>query len=230
MVARRSKMQRYCTPCSEKRAALRAGGAPKQVSEPSPTIQRGLAISRQVARRSLWEPAPFNSDTGWTVSFKVPFTQAASKNHVWSLGKGSGHVFKRAQTRTFEDLLIAKTREACRDVTVHQNKIWIEIFVQKPHHRGDAINVVDVVCDGLKKGLGVDDRWFCLRGVDWEIAKENPQIFVTVRQSQEFDAQACSHCGRILSLDHFKKKRTARLGVDRVCGGCRGVRQPAGVE
>lgn len=180
-----------------------------------------MIVSKQTARSSLTESAPFLPDDGWMCAFKVPFTMAASKNHTWSLSKGGGHVFKRQQSRRFQDLVAVKAKEATRQFKVFQNKLWIDLFVQKPNNKCDAINVIDVVCDGLKIGLGIDDRWFCIKQVDWEIAKNDPQIFVRVYQKDAFDVNACSHCGRVLTLDNFKKKKTTTLGVDRVCRECR---------
>jgi Holliday junction resolvase RusA-like endonuclease len=220
LLSRRTVMQRYCLSCSETLSQKRIGARlPKKAK--SDVILRGIEISKSVVRKAITQHRPFNADDGWIFSFKIPFSQAASKNHVWSLAGGGGHVFKRQQSRSFQNAIAHIIRQGTRDFHVYQNKIWIEFFVQKPHHKGDAINVVDVICDGIKVGLGIDDRWFCLRQVDWEIAKHDPQIFVTICQNQEFDAQACSHCGRILSLDNFRQKKTARLGVDRVCRECR---------
>lgn len=231
----RGGAQKYCVPCSEARHQSRAGVREAVERNASSRLLRGKGISKLVSRRSLvWEPPPVYHE--WLVRFKIPFSQAASKNHVWSLAAGGGHVFKRKQSRSFQDLVAYTVQAVTKGVTVYQNKIWVDLFVQKPHHKGDAINVIDVVCDGLKVGLGVDDRWFCLGSVDWEITKNDPQIFVTVSQRDNFDAQACSHCGRILPFESFGKKRTTKNGIDRVCLDCRApskskiVVKPAGVE
>lgn len=214
-------MQKYCIACSEEVALQRNGGSKViQARRRSDRILRGIEISKKSVRTSITGYQPFIPDDGWMVSFTVPFQQAASKNHVWSLGGGGGHVFKRTESRTFQKLVSDKVHEGTRDVQIYQNKIWIDLFVQKPHHRGDAINVVDVICDGLKEGLKVDDRWFCLRQVDWEIAKHDPKIFISVYQNQPHDVVACSHCGRLLRLENFTKKRNQPLGVDRVCKDC----------
>jgi len=184
-------------------------------------IERGSAISRETARKSLSGGELFLSDDGWMAAFKIPFSFALSKNHVWSMAKGGGHVFKREQARKYQDFIAIKVKECTRGLVIHQNKIWIDLFVQKPNHKGDAINVVDSICDGLKVGLGIDDRWFCIRQLDWEIAKDDPQIFVKIFQRDCFDAIACSHCGRVLGLDHFNKKKNTKFGVDRACRDCR---------
>jgi len=215
----RGGAQKYCVTCSEARHVSRSGQREAAERAASAVIERGKAISAKVSRKSLvWSPPPVFHE--WQVKFKIPFDRASSKNHVWSLAAGGGHVFKGKQSRAFQDLVAHKIKIATAGLPVVQNKVWIELFVQKPHHMGDAINVVDVICDGLKVGLGVDDRWFCLEGVDWEITKNNPQIFVTVSQRDNFDAQACSHCGRILPFESFRKKKTTKSGFDRVCLQC----------
>jgi hypothetical protein len=219
---KRGAMQKYCVPCSESQHRDR-GRRNTAVARPkikSALIKSGIQVSAETARESLSGGELFLADDGWMCGFKVPFTIAASKNHVWSMAGNGGHVFKRQQSRQFQDVVAHKVKAACRGLTVFQNKIWIDLFVQKPHNKADAINVVDLVCDGIKVGLGIDDRWFCIRQLDWEIAKTDPQIFIKIFQRDTFDAIACSHCGRILGLENFRKKKGTKLGTDRVCKEC----------
>jgi Holliday junction resolvase RusA-like endonuclease len=190
-------------------------------------VERGASLSKEVVRKSLSGGELFLADDGWMAAFKIPFSFALSKNHVWSMARGGGHVFKREQARKYQDFIALKAKECTRGLTIYRNKIWIDLFVQKPNHKGDAINIVDSVCDGLKVGLGIDDRWFCIRQLDWEIAKDDPQVFVKIFQRDCFDALACSHCGRILAMEHFGKKKSSKLGVDRACRVCRGSKPVA---
>ncbi len=228
-VLRRAPMQKYCEPCSEAQFAKRGGPRKAPSAQLSREIKRGLAISKAHSRTSP-QAEPFIPDDGWAVRFKFPFSPASSKNNVWSLARGSGHVFKRKQSREYQDAVAHKVRSVIRGQKIYQNKIWIDIFVQKPNHKSDAINVVDVICDGLKIGLGVDDRWFCIRQVDWEIAKNDPQIFVGIYQRDAFDAQPCSHCGRVMSLDKFGPNKSTKNGFHRICRDCRNARKPTPAE
>lgn len=41
-------------------------------------------------------------------------------------------------------------------------KTWIEIMVYKSSQKGDAINVIDVIADCIKQGIGIDDMNFSL--------------------------------------------------------------------
>lgn len=111
-------------------------------------------------------------------------------------------------------------RDTVADIEVKQNKLWIDMFVQKPTHRGDAANFVDMVCDAVKDGIGLDDRWFSIREVDWEIVKKDPKLFIGFGQREDFDVRICSSCGRPLTPDNFQKASGLPLGVGRNCRDC----------
>lgn len=113
------------------------------------------------------------------------------------------------------------TKLALVNQTVVHNKLWIGLFVEKPDHRGDAINVVDLVCDGIRDAIDVDDRWFCLQFVDWRVNKADPKIFIQIGQEDVEPSQVCSYCGQILVLESFTKKTGNPHGHDRVCRECR---------
>jgi hypothetical protein len=83
------------------------------------------------------------------------------------------------------------------------------------------VNVVDLVCDAVKDATGLDDRWYSIRCVDWQIVKVDPMLFVGLGQEDVGDAQACSTCGRLLGFDAFGKKSGTPNGIERVCRECR---------
>src|SRR6185369_15395721 len=149
----------------------------------------------------------------------IPFSYAASKNHIYGMTR-RGHKYLRKEAVAFQQELEFKIKAALRDTKVAHNKVWIDILVQKSNHRGDAVNVLDLVCDAAKRAVGVDDRWFSIRRLDWQITKTDPKIFVGVSQDSDIDCQVCSYCGRILPLDSFCKDRDAKLGVSRECKEC----------
>lgn len=111
-------------------------------------------------------------------------------------------------------------KEALKGRRIAHRKTWVSFFVQKPNHKCDAINVVDTVCDALKKVMGLDDRWFSIGQVDWEIVREQGRIYIRVAQESDEDTLSCSHCGRVLTLDNFHKNRSGPLGRGRVCLDC----------
>ena len=46
-----------------------------------------------------------------------------------------------------------------------------------------------------------------------------------ISQRDEFDAQACSHCGRILPVSAFGKRKHTKRGISRVCRDCSAPKQ-----
>lgn len=152
------------------------------------------------------------------VRVRIPFDWGFSKNAMWSVAR-AGHVFVREEQRMLLGALGERIR-AYDPKPWPQRKTWLDILVQKPSHKGDAVNVIDLVCDGVKRAIGVDDRWFALRRVEWEIVKGAPYLFVGIGQDGTTNQQACSFCGRVLELDTFTKSRGNRLGVSRECKDC----------
>lgn len=228
---RRGPTQRYCEPCSAARDRRRKLEWAKRHA-PNPHVTRrarerklsrakatGQAISRAVAETIAW-PASDQPNLRWLVRVAVPFDYGYSKNAVWRLSD-RGHVYMRRQARSLRDALAWELKQALSGVDVFEGKVWIDIFVQKPDHRGDAVNVVDTVCDAIKLAIPVDDNWYCLRRLDWQVTKSNPRLFVGVGQEVAEHHRVCSHCGRLLTLEQFGKKSSARLGRDRICRDCR---------
>lgn len=216
-IERRSAVQKYCTECScsadRERKRKWAKDNPQILTKEEVKRNSDLERSKNVLRGlqnnkpTVHNVAVYNSvNLQWLVKVSVPFSYSASKNHIWSYA-GRGHVFKRQESRAMEDEIILLLKNALRGKKVFKNKVWLDIYVQKPNHRGDAINVVDLVADAVKKAIEIDDRWFSIRRVDWQIVKENPRMFIGVGQEDAWDAQICSYCGRILPLERFGKSK-----------------------
>ena len=183
--------------------------------------ERGAVLSRSAAGTITTIRAP---ELRWLVRIAVPFSYAASKNHVWT-SKDRDHVRSRARSRAFRASITSMVSAALVGRRVAVNKLWIDIRVQKPDHKGDAVNVVDLVCDAVKDATGLDDRWYSLRSVDWEIVKGAPMLFVGIGQESDEDLQACSSCGRLLALSMFASNRSNKLGRSRNCHDCRRVKR-----
>jgi hypothetical protein len=150
----------------------------------------------------------------------VPFSWSGSKNHIFSK-TARGHVFMRSESRAFRYEITQRIRRSVANQRVWQNKLWVDIFVQKPTHRGDAANFLDLVCDAVKDAIPLDDRWYSIRHIDWQISKSDPRIYIGIGQEDCVDVQACSTCGRLLSFENFGKNRSMASGVGRVCNDCR---------
>lgn len=221
---RRSYVQRYCRSCSAIRNVERTKGWAKSAKAKQSEFERKSAVVDLGKRISGAASRGFFPETQepcliWAARIAVPFDWAASKNHIYSL-RAQGHTELREGSKALQGAVERRLRQALNGFHVAHNRVWVSIFVQKPNHRGDAINVVDIVCDGVKKGVGIDDRWFSLRSVDWEIVKVNPRIFITVGQEDCEDALACSHCGRIQPLNHFQRSKSGPMGHSRACKEC----------
>jgi hypothetical protein len=229
----RGATQRYCPACSTRRDLERkrlwARDHPPSQRQRERNIQHaarrtvmvreaGAQISDEAKQGIAWLD-PEGPELAWMVRLAAPFTYATSKNHIYALRR-SGHVALRRESARARAEIAQRVREALRGKRVAHNKVWIDLLVQKPDHRGDAINVVDLVCDAIKDAIGIDDRWFCIRRLDWEIAKSDPMLYIGIGQDTEHDAQVCSHCGLIKPLSEFTRRATSRLGVGRACRAC----------
>lgn len=191
---KRSPSHRFCEDCSTKRDIERkrvwAADHPRDsnsvalrdAEKRSRATANGVNRNRGSAFSIAWGADAGDAAFEWHVRFAVPFTYAASKNHIYTT-RGLGHVALRRESRATRDNIEQQTQQAVRGMNVVQAKVYLDLLVQKPDHRGDAVNMVDLVCDGVKRGLGVDDRWFCIRRLDWQIVKEMPHLVIGIAQT-----------------------------------------------
>jgi hypothetical protein len=227
---RRGASQKYCQACSIKRDLERKAAwskthfGPKYEMKKSEIIENGRIISGQEHASLLsW----FNAGPNllWLVRVSVPFDWSASKNHMFTARK-FGHVALKAESRAYRDAIGYTIKSAMRNQRVVQNKVWIDIFIQKPNQRGDAANFVDLICDAIKEAIGIDDRWFSIRRLDWQIVKDNPRIFIGIGQDTSTEVQACSSCGRLLDASHYHRHKGSKVGMARNCHSCLGIKNP----
>lgn len=227
---RRSPSQLYCAACSgdrdtARKAAWRASNPPAKPNPVARARQRSDMVAagaeRSVASRAtmFWPADQHELDFRQIVRVSIPFDWAASKNGVWRMGRG-GHVYARKEGVAVRESLTERIRRASGDEPWYQGKVWIDIFVEKPSHRGDATNFIDLICDAVKDAIGVDDRWYSIRRLDWSIVKKDPRLIVGVGQEVGEDHKVCSHCGRTLTLDCFGLNRSTKDGRTRVCRPC----------
>lgn len=229
---RRGGNQRYCVPCSNRLQRERqtewarrhapdvVSGRARRAGHKSLRVRVGEVLSEQNRGHMAWSPLDM-VDLPRKLRVAVPFNWAWSKNAVWRTGRG-GHVYARRESNAVRDALAARIRNAGE--RFYQGKLYVDIFVEKPNHRGDAINVVDVVCDAVKDATGVDDRWYSILGLDWSIVKSEPRIIVGIGQLVDEDHRCCAHCGRVFPSREITRRtcrdcsapiRTAKnLGVD----------------
>jgi hypothetical protein len=115
-------------------------------------------------------------------TFQIPYSMALSKNQRHGYAKGK--VWTQRQTQTEMDAisyLCMPTRNAWR-----KEKINVHIYVFRPDMKGDPVNFQDVILDGIKIGIGIDDNVYeC--STTWEVDKTNPRVVITVSQGDKDD-------------------------------------------
>jgi hypothetical protein len=224
---RTGTQQSYCRPCSAKRDIERKAKWAQENPAPPPDPAKRRERSERRKELGASASAANRSSMAWVVEdvtefrqvirVAVPFSQSFSKNALWSTN-GKGHVYIREEIKEIRDDLVGKLRKAGGEW--FEGKVWVDIFVEKPNARSDAINVVDLVCDAAKRAIGVDDRWFSIRRLDWSIVKESPRIIVGLAQEVSEHHRACSYCGVVKPLGEFNKNRSGPLGHSRECRDC----------
>lgn len=234
VVQARTHLQKYCEPCSEvanrKRQRRWARENPQirtaEQVEQHKQRQRERTERLKSAGLELSKPASIGSlpplvDLNRQIRVVFPFDWRLSKNAIWSLGSGKAPVYvSKEQRQLYDSMTLLIMSAARRDGRWFHAKVWIDIRVEMPEHRGDAINFLDGIADSVKKAIDVDDRWFAVRYIDWAIVKQNPRIIIGVGQEATEDMQICSYCGRTLTLEMFQKSKSAKLGVGRECKDC----------
>lgn len=232
----RGGAQLYCEPCSEvrdleRKQAWHKKNGGRQLS-PEEKAARAIQNARRDAERReagagrsvtvsmAWPAESGEPDMAWIVRVAVPFSYRMSKNAIWA-SSPRGHTFLRKGARQARDLITMAVRAALRERRIAHNRLWLDIFVEKPNHRGDALNVIDLVADAVKDAAGLDDRWFSIRRMDWSVVTNGqPRIFIGIGQESDVDVLVCSYCGRVQPLDRFNKNKSGPLGRARVCREC----------
>jgi hypothetical protein len=221
--------QKYCLVCSEIKARDRLVKYDKHRDK---LTIRGEAISKE--NRASFGTIDYQPNLLWLVKIAIPFSWASSKNHIYSTSGECGHVGKRKAKKEFQDHIVRRLKPSIAKMDIKHNKLWVSIFIQKPNHRGDAINVLDTICDAVKIATGIDDRWFSIKNLDWQIVKNNPLIFITIGQENVEHVRACSSCGRLLTFDNFQSNKSDMHGISRNCKLCcrdeDRARRPLGVQ
>lgn len=232
VVLRKSMNQKYCERCSEishQEIKARYRGKNRELCNKQ-TIECNKKFSEKskkhivdIKRESdeknrssmFWEID--NTKIDLVFRFSVPFDFNYSKNSIWSLGRKRGHVFVRKEINLLREAL-ANIVKTC-GIKWRVNKLYLDILVQKPSLRGDAINVIDTIADSIKKSVGIDDNWFSIRRLDWEIVRDNPRIFIGIGQENE-DKYPCNVCGTFKTFDHYPKDKSSRFGISTPCKEC----------
>lgn len=181
--------------------------------------RQGLQRSEQTRRSIDWSIAAL-PPLLWHARFSVVFSaRAHSKNASHLVLPGGKH--KRVTTK-INQAARAEIADSAKKllqglgVQVVRARLWVDILVQKTAWQADAGNVVDTVFDGLKLGIGLDDNFYCIRALDWELVKGEQALVIGLGQDTTVDQDFCMTCGAL--LPELAMRRVA--GINRVCDGC----------
>lgn len=163
----------------------------------------------------------------WHIALAIPYTSHMSKNKL--LGRARSGVYMRKEARAAQDTIIEYFAAALQrhQQAVVTAKLWVDIFVQKPNHYGDAVNLVDTICDALKVATKLDDRWFSIRRLDWEIVLDDPHVFIGIGQDTDEPHGICSLCKRMLPKTMFRKSKWKEGQANATGGICIECRIPS---
>jgi len=183
--------------------------------------RKGLEINRGL-------PLPDNDiDYFKIVKVDVDWSSSYSKNVILGRGNFGKRYFMKKRAKDLKSEIFYKIKDELNKTGMKfvNDKVWLDIFVQKPNAgAGDAINVIDLIADGVSEAIGVDDRWFSIKSLDWQIKKENPKVFIEFGQADNIPKKICSYCGRILPLDCFNKSKAEKDGHIRRCKECMSIK------
>jgi hypothetical protein len=162
------------------------------------------------------------TDLSKNIRIKIPYNTALSKNALFGFGNRRVYMKETGKKIKEEIFYLIKSEVNKQNIVFVPDKIWVGILVQKPSMNGiDPINVIDLICDAIKEAIGVDDKWFSIRLLDWQIKKENPQIIIEIGQSSDnIPKKTCRYCGRIVPLDNMVKNKTSKDGYSTQCKDC----------
>ena len=157
----------------------------------------------------------------WSVSVSVPFDWQWSKNRMWVARAGSYARRLADHARARRDGLAFALRAELKGRKVSNNRLLVQIHVEIPDHKGDAINCLDLVCDGIEHATGLNDKWYSLSGLTWAVAKTNPQLKIWIGQVDVTDSKVCGTCGEILPFGDFGVAKNTATGRASRCKSCR---------
>lgn len=233
VVPRMSGVHKFCSSCSivlgKRRKIEWQNANPREprdirharvIKRASECKEYGRELSQRHAKGQALLPVP--PENGASFRFDISFSGSLSKNAIPNLVilRGKPSMFVKKEVQQLRASIAWLVKAALNGSQWPQGKTWLDIVVQKPNHKSDAVNVLDTISDGIKEGLGLDDRWFAVGMLDWEVVKDGGRVFVQVRSEHKEHRELCSNCGQIRPLEAFSKSADATHGVHQVCKVC----------
>jgi hypothetical protein len=162
----------------------------------------------------------------WSFYCQAGFDQAqASKNRMWARSRYGGYYLNKSAKGTRDVIAGCSQKYRLERGGPKENRLYLFLVVDLSSFRADAINFLDLAADGLKAGLNLDDRWYCVGFLGWRVAPGRPVLHVAALQYAEdhFDAFVCRSCGKVLPLKDLAGTRRD-VGPSSLCHFCKGVK------
>jgi hypothetical protein len=173
--------------------------------------QRGFLRSEKLSNISKWDEYFISNGYRWSEKIVIPWSKHLSKNSIWTHGSRNGHVFIRSEVRAVRNKISTLVKMSCAKHDIKKSKIWIGIFAQKPTAQGDAVNYLDLIADAIKDVMPVDDNFYSVDFIDWEIKKINPEVAIYIGQRAEHNHVICSYCGQLTIEENLSAVRTCKF-------------------
>lgn len=126
----------------------------------------------------------------------IPWSSFLSKNSRNNVARS--RVYTPKEVKEVQDNITRLFSELDREW--FDTKTWLGIHVQMATRKSDAINVLETVADGVKKGIGIDDKWFSIDNLDWQLLPTNPEVTIQIWQEADEHERVCPTCLEILPL------------------------------
>lgn len=240
---RRSYVHVFCDSCAEWRGRYKKARWQKEQDEKFGSSARQQPSSEVRARQLRKKEAcseiglknakgetalPDRSNAVKAIRIDFPNDGYLSKNSLINIGMVSGkpYPYVRKDIKKRKEVIGFLIRSQLRSFCWPRSKTFIDIMVQKHMVGTDAINVVDTVCDAIKIGLEVDDEWFCIGMLDWEVVKKDPKVFVQVSTYSTEHQRVCGFCWQIKPYAQFGKHSQNIFGISNQCISCSSFIRP----
>jgi len=163
----------------------------------------------------------------WTVAVVLRYDAGWSKNRIWQNDPRGGHGrHLTTWARARRDELAGILRPELARVPLVHHRLWLWLHVSKPDHRSDALNCLDLVADAVQEAAGLDDRWFGLGHLGWDVRPGHGVLRLWCGQEAgAVDSNICGRCGDILPLHAFNRNAGARTGRASTCRECSTARR-----
>lgn len=115
------------------------------------------------------------------IKIEFPLDWRLSKNELYR----NRYIPKTSQ-KLLDDIKILIETEAKKEKW-EKKKTYIDIVVHKrrgKENKGDIVNLVDGICDAVKRGIHIDDYWFA-GSFDWFWSRNGKSNVIEISVSQD---------------------------------------------